>query len=207
MQTIAFSGQKREVNQKASTIRNEGKIPAVIYGDGVLEHFSVKHNDIKKMIFTPDFKSGELDLEGTKYNCIVKDIQWHPITDKIHHIDFLALKDGVKVKVDIPIKFKGESPGVKEGGKLMQSMRRVKVKLDPKDLVDELFVDISNLVLGEAVRVRDIELSDNIELMVNSAVPVASVEVPRALKSATAAEDGEGEVAAEGEATEAPAAD
>ena len=186
MQSVAIKAEKRNPADKLSASRKAGKIPAVIYGGGVQENINVTHNAVKHLIFTPDFKIGELDVDGTKYNCIVKDIQWHPVTDEIRHIDFLAMKDGLKLKVELPVKFKGVSPGVKNGGKLMQSMRRVLVKLDPVDLVEELYVDISEVELGESVRVRDIELSDKIELMVNPAIPVASVEVPRALKSAEA---------------------
>ena len=189
MQTVAVKGQKRDVASKASVVRKEGRIPAVIYGGDTLEHFSTTHNEVKALIFTPDFKLAELDLDGTVHKCIVKDIQWHPVTDEILHIDFLAIQEGRKVNVEIPVKFKGVSPGVKSGGKLMQTMRKVKVKLDPKDLVDELFIDISDLALGASVRVKDIEKNDAIEFMVNSAIPVATVEIPRALKSAAAKAD------------------
>ena len=207
MQTISFTAEKRQEGQKAAAIRKEGKIPAVIYGPDVLEHFTVKHNDIKHLIYTPDFKLGELDLAGAKHKCIIKDIQYHPMTDEIRHIDFLALKEGTKVKASIPVKFKGVSPGVLGGGKLIQSVRRVKVKVDPKNIVDELFVDISSLELGDAVRIKDIELGEGIELMVDGATPVAIVIVPRVLKSAQAeAEKAEGGAeAAEGEAPAAEA--
>ena len=124
--------------------------------------------------------------------------------DTIEHLDFLAIEDGRKVKVDIPIRFKGESPGVKNGGKLMQSLRRVTVKVDPVHLVDEVFIDISNLELGSAVKVKDIEKNENLELMVGLNIPVATVEVPRALKSVEEEAEGLAAVAedevAEGEA-------
>ncbi len=202
METYPFQVEAREPNLKASQIRKTGKIPAVLYGTDINENFTVTHKEVKKLIFTPEFRVGEVEVGGGKHKCIVKDIQWHPVTDQILHIDFLALKEGTKVKVEIPVKFKGVSPGIKAGGALVQTMRRVKVKLDPKDLVDELFIDISELELGEAVRVRDIELPDSIELMVNDAVPVATVEVPRALRSAEAAdEEGAETPAEEGAAT------
>lgn len=207
MNTHSFTAEAREANVKAKVLRNQGKIPAVLYGPGVMEHFTVKHNDVKHLIYTPDFKLGEVEVGGAKHKCIVKSIQYHPITDQINHIDFLALKAGTMVKVEIPVKFKGQSPGVMGGGTLMQTMRKVKVKLDPANMVDELLVDISSLELGDAVRVKDIDLPEGIELMVNEAVPVATVEVPRALKSAEAA--AAGEEAAEGAPAEgdAPAAE
>ena len=186
MQTVSFTAEKRPEGVKAAAIRKEGRIPAVLYGPDVLEQISVIQNDVKHLIFTPDFKMGEVEVGGAKHKCIIKDIQYHPVTDNIRHIDFLALKPGTKVKLSIPVRFKGVSPGVKSGGSLMVSVRRVKVKADPANLVDELFVDISELELGDAVRVRDIEKVDGIELLVDGATPVAIVEVPRALKSAEA---------------------
>jgi len=211
MEVIAFNAEKRDLAVKAKVSRQEGKIPAVMYGMDVQEHFTVLHNDVKKLIFTPDFRIGEVSIDGAKHKCIVRDIQWHPVTDQISHIDFLALKDGQKVKVEIPVKFKGVSPGVKEGGALVSTMRRVKVKLDPKNLIDELFVDISELELGGAVRVRDMEVPEGVEVLVNEAVPLATVEIPRALKSAEAAdaaaeESAEGAEGAEGGDAPAPEA-
>ena len=176
MQVVTFNGEARDMAVKSKQIRNAGKIPAVIYGPDVLEHFTVTHNEVKQLIFTPDFKLGEVSLDGKAHKCIIKDIQWHPITDQINHIDFLALKEGTLVNVEIPVRFKGVSPGVKAGGALMQTMRRVKVKVDPKDLVDELYIDISELELGDAVRVKDIEMPESMELMVSEAIPIATVE-------------------------------
>lgn len=188
MNIVAFKAEKRDINQKASVVRKNGRIPAVLYGGDEIIHFSTVHNDVKGAIYTPDFKISEIEMDGKKHKAIVKDIQFHPVTDNIEHIDFLEIEEGRKVKVSLPIRFKGTSPGVKTGGKLIQSMRKVKVKLDPKDLVDELFIDISELQLGSAVRVRDIDLPQGIELMANTATPVAIVEIPRALKSAAAKE-------------------
>lgn len=204
MKTVSFPGQSRDTNVKASSLRSAGQIPAVLYGGKTLEHFTVVHNDIKHLIYTPDFKLGEVDLGGTKHKCIIKDVQFHPVTEDIQHIDFLAIEDGRKVKVNIPIRFKGASPGVKEGGTLMQSMRKVLVKLDPKDIIDELLIDISELQLGSAVKVKDIEIADGMEIMADSSIPVASVEVPRALKSEQSEADAE--AGTEGEEGETPAA-
>ena len=223
MKTVSFKGQIRDKAARAAVTRNEGRIPAVIYGGEVNEQFSVTMNDIKSLIYTPDFKLGELELDGSKYRCIVQDVQYHPITDNIVHVDFLAIENGRKVKVDVPIRFKGVSPGVKEGGTLMQSMRRVQIKVDPEHLVEEMILDISELNLGFSVKVKDIEVDENIEIMVSPNIPVASVEVPRALKSLEeeeaeaavleaaaleAAGEGEGgEGAGEGDGKEKPSED
>jgi len=191
METVSVKCEKRDVNIKASLLRKEGKIPAVLYGGDNNESFSTTLNEVKNLIYTPDFKLANLDIAGSAKKSIVKNVQYHPVTDEILHIDFLALEEGRKVKVEIPVRFKGVSPGVKGGGKLLQSMRKVKIKVDPKNMVNELFIDISSLELGSAVKVKDIEVNDSIEIMVNENIPVAIVEVPRALKSAAASADSE----------------
>ncbi|MEL6719627.1 MAG: 50S ribosomal protein L25 [Bacteroidota bacterium] len=189
MQTVALSGGPREGLGKKETkkVRQQGLIPCVMYGGNEVRHFTTVVNDVKALIYTPDFKVAEITLDGTSYRCILKEVQYHPVTDDILHIDFLQLIDGTPVKVELPIRFYGDSPGLKVGGKLLQNLRRLKIKTTPENLVDELKVDISSLELGQAVRVKDVDVMDNMEVMVSAATPVAVVEVPRALRSAAAA--------------------
>jgi len=190
MNTIAIPAQVRSgLGKKASAdTRRAELVPAVIYGNVDPLHIAVNPKDIKNLVYTSDFKIAEVSLEGKTYKCILKDLQFHPVSDQIIHMDFLNLSPGVKVNVEIPIRFKGESPGVKLGGKLVQTMRKLKVKTTPEYIVDELLVDISPLGLGDVLRVRDIELGEGMEIMVNTAIPIANIEIPRALKAAAAAE-------------------
>jgi len=202
MQTVALSGGSRTALGKKGTksVRKEGLIPCVMYGGNEVSHFTTTVNDVKDLIYTPDFKLADITLDGATSKCIVKEVQYHPVTDAILHIDFLKLVDGQAVKVELPIRFYGDSPGLKVGGKLLQNLRRIRVKTNPENLVDELKVDISGLELGQAVRVKDVDVIDNMEVMVDPATPVAVVEVPRALRSATAAaakEEGTTDEAAE----------
>lgn len=189
MEAVAINGTVRTDMGKKGTkaVRREGRIPAVIYGGDTNIHFSTILNDVRPIVYTPDFKIAEVAVDGQTYRCILKDVQYHPVTEEIVHMDFLRLLDGVPVNVEIPVRFRGTSPGVKEGGKLMQSVRRIKIKTTPEHLIDELFLDISGLGLGQAVRVRDIEVGDNIEVMSAGGTPVGLVEIPRALRSAAAA--------------------
>ena len=186
MQIVNVQAQERNSFGKSSNklIRKEGLIPAVIYSKEGVKHCSVTNADVKHLVYTADFKLAEIAIGGTKSKCTLQDIQFHPVTDNIIHMDFLELIDGHTVKVDVPVKFKGVSPGVKAGGKLMPSLRKVKIKCTPENIVPELFLDISELELGFAVRVKDIELPEGVEVMNNGATPVASVEIPRALKTA-----------------------
>ena len=197
MQTIKVAGNARPAVGKKATkaVRNEGRIPCVIYGDAENIHFSTTHKDVKNLIYTPDFKVAEIDVDGTTHRCILKDAQFHPVKETILHLDFLKLEDGKSVLLEVPVRFKGTSPGVKLGGALQQSLRRVKIRTTPENMVDELQGDISGLGLGEAIRVRDLELPEGVVITNAPAIPVATVEVPRALrgKNAPGAEDEEGE--------------
>ncbi len=190
MNTIAINGSKRsELGKKATkAVRASEAIPCVLYGKSGTTHFHTTQADVRHLVFTPDFKVAELNVDGSTTRAILKDIQFHPVNDNITHIDFLELTDGHAVKVDIPLKTKGTSPGVKVGGKLIQSVRKIKVKTVPEKLVAELFVDISGLELGQSLRIKDIIPQEGVEIMQNGSIPVVSIEIPRALRSAAGKE-------------------
>jgi len=207
MDVIQINVEARENLGKKSS--QALRAAAVIYSkkNGV-SHFTTTHGDVKKMVYTPDFKLAEINLGGAAKKAIIKNIDFHPVTDEIVHMDFLELVDGHPVVADIPINFTGESPGVKGGGKLIRTLRKVTVKATPEKLVDTLYVSIAELELGSAVRVRDIDLPEGMQVMVNGATPIANVIVPRALKTeeeelleaeaaAEGAEGAEGEEGAE----------
>ena len=200
MKTHSINGELRTATGKKSsaTIRKEDMVPAVIYGGENTIHFKAHKREFKDLIFSADFKVVEVNAGGTTTKCILKELQMHPVTDELVHLDFQEMVPNKKMILELPIRFKGESPGVKTGGKLQQMIRRIKVKVDPENLVDEIYADISTLELGTAARVRDLEINDGIEILLPGATPVATVETPRALKSADAS--AEGEEAAEGAA-------
>jgi large subunit ribosomal protein L25 len=190
MKAIAVSAAKREDLGKKATkqVRKDERIPGVLYSKDGLVHFTTTHKDVKTLIFTPEFHVAELNIDGEDYRCIVKDVQWHPVTDEIIHLDMLQLIDGHPVKVEVPVRFKGSAPGVRVGGKLIQNVRRVRIKATPESLVDELAVNISKLEMGQSVRVRDINAPAGVEIMTPGGTPIATIEIPRALRSAATAE-------------------
>ena len=195
MEKVAVSGTLRtELGKKGSAqVRREGKIPCVMYDAKNVIHFSTTINDVKHLIYTPKFKLAEIEIDGKTYECIIKDYQMHPVTDEVIHIDFLHLLEGQSVKIQVPVEFVGSSPGVKVGGKLQQMLRRVSLKTTPKHIVDKVTLAISNLELGHSVRIRDLQEMEGVEVMNNPGVPVALVEIPRALRSAQAAAETGGE--------------
>jgi large subunit ribosomal protein L25 len=172
----------------SKTDRKSGNVPAVMYGGEEVLHFTVTKVGVKHLIYTPDFKVAEIVLDGKKYSAILKSAQFHPVSEELLHIDFLRLIPKTPIKVEVPLRFKGTSPGVKLGGKLIQQLRKIKIKTTPESLVDELKADISKLDLGQALRVREVIVPAGVEIMNNGATPVALIEIPRALKAAAAAE-------------------
>lgn len=186
MQTVAIEGKKREElgTKYSRAIRKENQVPCVVYGGNEVLHFHAHKNAFSKLVYTPDFKIAEIDVEGKKVRAILKDIQFHPVTDALQHIDFIELVGGKKVKAEVPLRMQGVAPGVKLGGKLQQSIRKVKIMATPEQLVDHVTVDISMLELGQSVRVRDIATPEGLEVLNPPAIPVAMVEIPRALRSA-----------------------
>lgn len=193
MKTVDITGEIRTETGRtnASKLRKAGLIPCVIYGGDDNVHFSAPQLALRDVIYTPEFKIANISVNGTSKRCLLKEVQFDPVTDKPRHIDFIELEDDKLVITEIPLKFKGISPGVKKGGKLVQKVRKVKVKTTPENLVEKLFVDISGIDLGQSVRVKDIEAGKEMQIMNNMSIPVASIEIPRALRSAAAKKEAE----------------
>lgn len=192
MQDVQMTGQLRtEMGSKAAKeLRASGRIPCVMYGgEGENIHFTVDPNEVKHVVFTPEFKISNISIDGENYRCIVREIQFHPVTDEISHIDFLALQKGVRVKTQIPLRCVGVAPGTKEGGKMIQKIRAVDIKTSPQYLIDELTVDVSDLEIGVTKRIKDIVVPENIKILNAPNIPVASIEIPRILRTSTVSED------------------
>lgn len=191
MVSVSISSKNREGvgTKQAKADRNNGFIPAVIYGGSdAPQHILVNLQEVKKVVYTPSFKIAEIDVDGKVQRCIVKSTQYHPVTDALTHIDFLRIVEGNKIKLDVPVVFVGTSPGVKNGGKLIQQVRKVTVKTLPSTIIDSVSVDISSMELGGVVRVKNINIPEGVEIMANGSIPIANIEIPRALKSAAAEE-------------------
>jgi large subunit ribosomal protein L25 len=184
MEVIVINGTKRDASgtTAATAVRNAGKVPCIMYGGGDPISFTADPAEFRKLVYTPKFKLAEVKIDGKTHKCILKDIQFHPTTEVVLHLDFLELIAGKKFKAQVPVRFDGVSVGVKAGGKFMASMRTVQVLTTPELLVDEVVADITSLELGQTIRVRDIQLQDGITILNNGAVPIAAIEIPRALR-------------------------
>jgi large subunit ribosomal protein L25 len=199
MKSITIKGSKRESVGKVATkaLRNADKVPCVLYGGENPLHFSANELDFSKLVYTPNAHTVVLDINGDqKINAILQDIQFHPVSDKILHVDFFQLSDDKEVNMEIPVVIEGSAPGVMlEGGALVVSKRKLKVRALPKDLPDLINVDISSLKLGDKISIVDLESENFIILHPNNTV-VCKVRTSRASMSI------EEEEALEGEATE-----
>ena len=185
MKSIAISGSRRENVGKrdAKELRYEGKVPAVLYGGKTQIHFSVSATDLKDLVYTPDVQFVDLEVEGVKAHAIVQEIQFHPLTDLPLHVDFLELDEKKQVVMEIPVKLTGTSPGVKTGGKLVQKLRKLRVRAFPKDMPQYVEVSIAELEVGKSVGVDELKFK-GFEIMNNADDTIVSVTMSRALKQA-----------------------
>jgi large subunit ribosomal protein L25 len=191
MKAISLSGSPREnVGKKdAKAIRNAGKVPCVLYGNGVQTHFSVDSIALGKVVYSPDVYQVDLDINGTKTRAIIQEMQQNPITDRITHVDFLELSDDKPVRVALPVRTKGVSPGVIRGGKMQQVYRRLQMVGLPKDLPADVTLDISELEIGDAIRVKHVEIP-NVTVLDPANSVVVSIKMARGAKKKEAEETG-----------------
>src|SRR5665213_2758901 len=159
MKSIAISGSPRENVGKrdAKELRYKALVPAVLYGGPTQTHFAVSAADLKAVVYTPVVHFIDLDIAGTKSQAIIKDIQFHPLTEQIIHVDFLLLDEKKPIVMEIPVRLTGTSPGVKTGGKLVQKLRKLRIKALPKDQLDNIDVSIETLDVGRSVKVSDLK--------------------------------------------------
>lgn len=163
MQSITIKGTKRESVGKKETkaLRNAEKVPCVIYGSGDTIHFSAEEKAFRNLVYTPNVYTATIELEGGEsFNTILQDIQFHPVTDKILHIDFYQLSDDKEVTMNIPVVLAGKSPGVSVGGSLRFTNRKLKVKALPANLPDQIDADISKLKIGDKLFISELASED-----------------------------------------------
>ncbi|MEN8224266.1 MAG: 50S ribosomal protein L25/general stress protein Ctc [Bacteroidota bacterium] len=206
MKTVSLSGSPREnVGKKdAKSLRNQGFVPCVIYGGEEQVHFHLDERDFSKLLFTPETFVIKLTIGDKEYNTLLQDIQYHPVTDKILHADFLEFDITKAVKVSIPINTTGASVGVLKGGSMNQVMRKLAVKALAEDIPEFVEVDISKLDIGDSFMVKDLSLG-SVECLdrpndVLIAVKVTRIAVEEEEEEEEEGEEGEGAEGAEGAA-------
>jgi len=186
MQKIEIKAIKRQDLGKKATkkLRKENNVPGVIYGGVENVHFYAADNELRKIIHTPHVYLIEMNVEGKKYDAVIKDLQFHPVGDNLLHVDFLQIFDDKPIVIEIPVQVEGLAEGVKAGGKLHLEQRKLRVKGLAKHLPDVLKIDISGLGLGKTIQVGDLNFP-NLEMLNAKNLVIVSVKLTRATRAAT----------------------
>jgi large subunit ribosomal protein L25 len=186
MKTVVIEAQLRDsVGKKsASQLRKEDLVPCVLYGAETPIHFQAHYNVVRHVIYTNVFLKAEIKIGENTYSAIVKDTQFDALTDKIRHIDFLSLVPNKPFRANVPLRLVGVSKGVKEGGSLVQKIRKISIVTTPEAVLEAIEVDITPLELGKSLRVRDIVVNADTTILSAPAIPIITIDIPRALRSA-----------------------
>ena len=195
MKEFALNGQKREtVGKKASRLlRKEGLVPCNIYGehkeDGKPKamSFAIAIADLRKEIYTPHIYVLNLNIDGEERKAVIKELQFHPVKDTVLHVDFYEVNEEKPLTIGIPVKLNGLAQGVRDGGKLNLSIRKLNVTAPYKQIPEVLDIDVTGLELGKSIKVRDLSF-EGLELATPADVVVCSVKATRASRSAAAAD-------------------
>ncbi|MGM9704478.1 MAG: 50S ribosomal protein L25/general stress protein Ctc [Prevotella sp.] len=193
MKEINVTGQKREtVGKKASKeMRKEGLVPCNLYGekmqDGkpVAMSFAVAMSELRKIVYTPHIYMIKLIIDGEAHTAIIKEMQFHPVTDALLHIDFYEVNEDKPIVIGIPVKLTGLAQGVRDGGRMNLSIRKINVKAPYTIIPEHLDIDVTNLKIGKSIKVGDLNF-EGLELITNKEVIVCSVKMTRAAMSAAA---------------------
>lgn len=187
MKTFKLEGAKRsDLGKKASKdLRSEDKIPAVLYGGTEVKHFVVTQENVRNLVYSPDIFAIDLTIDGKETKAVLKDLQFHPVTDRILHLDFLEVNSEKPIVMEVPVSLTGHAEGVKAGGKLSLEMRKLKVKAVYTEIPEKLTIDVTNLGLGKTIQVGSLNF-EGLELINAKNAVVCAVKLTRAARGAMA---------------------
>ena len=187
MKTFELNGTVRtDLGKKATKAdRVAENVPCVLYGVTDNVHFTATNGDLRKLIYTPEVYVVDLNIDGKKSKAIMKALQFHPVTDKVLHIDFLQLTTDKPVVIELPVKLEGLAEGVKAGGKLSLEVRKLKVKGLYTQFPENIVIDVTELGLGKSIQVGKVSVK-NLEILNNKNAVVAQVKLTRAARGAAA---------------------
>ena len=199
MKTIEIKGTARVAGGKkaAKQLRKQGMIPCNLYGELKDENgqpkayaFAVSEGELRKLIYTPNIYTVKLDVDGNQCLAILKEAQFHPVKDNVLHVDFYQITDEKPIVMEVPIKLNGLAEGVKAGGKLAASVRKLKVKAVHTAIPERLDIDVTHLELGKTIKVAELQF-EGLELVTSPSVVVCQVKMTRNARSAAGAEEAE----------------
>ena len=208
MKEITVTGQKRtDLGKKASKeLRKEGFVPCNLYGekkgeDGkpVAKAFAVSMSDLRKLVYTPHIYVINLDIDGEHHTAILKELQFHPVTDALLHVDFYEVNDTKPITIGIPVKLVGLAQGVRDGGRMNLSIRKINVTAPYQQIPEHLDVDVTSLKLGKSIKVGQLSF-EGLELATPKDVVVCSVKMTRNANASAASDDTDASADAEADA-------
>ena len=187
MKSFELSGELRADLGKKPTkaVRKDSAIPCVLYGTGGTTHFTVTEGDVRKLIYSPEIFEVHLTVDNKTNIAVIKDLQFHPVSDKVLHIDFLAVDNKKPIVFSVPVKIEGLAEGVKEGGKLSLELRKLKVKALCKDIPENVTVNVEKLALGKTLKAGQLSFP-NLEILNNKDNVVVAVKLTRAARGLAA---------------------
>lgn len=205
MKQIQISGKKRETTGKKASkeLRKEGMIPCNLYGEAKVDgkpvafSFVAPMSELRKLIYTPHIYLVELNIDGVNHAAIMKEIQFHPTTDAVLHIDFYEVNESKPIVMGVPVKHIGLAQGVRDGGRMNKSIRKINVRAPYAQIPETLDIDVTKLRIGKSIKVGDLSF-EGLELITSKDVVVCSIKNTRnAVASKESEEEGSEESAAE----------
>ncbi len=178
--------QRQDLGKKATkALRKEGIVPAVIYGGEETRHLTIKKDSLRNLIITPNIYEIDLDVDGKLCKAVLKDVQLHPVTDEVLHVDFLEVFKERAIQMEVPVVLDGHAAGVRAGGKLVLEMRKIRVKATYDKIPERLHIDVTNLELGKTIQIGALQF-EGLEVMNAKNAVVCAVRLTRAARGAAA---------------------
>ena len=194
MKSINVKGTARTATGKKATrdLRKNGGVPCNLYGENKNENgesiamsFATTQEELRKLVYSPDIYSVNLTIDGKECKAVMKELQFHPVTDQLLHVDFYEITEEKPIVMEVPIQMTGLAEGVKAGGKLAASVRKLKVRAPYTAIPEKLIIDVTNLALGKTIKVGELSF-EGLELVTSPSVVVCQVKMTRSAMSAAA---------------------
>ncbi|MDY3287511.1 MAG: 50S ribosomal protein L25/general stress protein Ctc [Bacteroidaceae bacterium] len=194
MKSINVKGTARTATGKKATrdLRKNGGVPCNLYGESKNENgesiamsFATTQEELRKLVYSPDIYSVNLTIDGKECKAVMKELQFHPVTDQLLHVDFYEITEEKPIVMEVPIQMTGLAEGVKAGGKLAASVRKLKVRAPYTAIPEKLIIDVTNLALGKTIKVGELSF-EGLELVTSPSVVVCQVKMTRSAMSAAA---------------------
>ena len=190
MAQLTISAEKREKlgGSTANQLRSKGRVPGVVYGHGEASiPFHVKELDLRPLIYTHETHTVNLDLAGEPMRCILREVQFHPVTDRVSHIDLILIRAGEKIKIDVPVNLVGTAAGIKDGGILDFVLHKLSIEVLPDAIPEHIDLDVSGLKIGHSIHVNDLPANPAYTISTDSHSVIVAVAAPKTAEEATPA--------------------